>query len=67
MRRISSIIQILTIYDKYDIMLLLPASSDREEVGKMDYTLSYLVAVAAHVTGYFLCKWLESLHNKPGK
>ena len=33
----------------------------------MDCVLSYLVAVAAHISGYFLCKWLDQLHNKPGK
>ena len=39
-------------------------SGNREEVSPMEAILTdFLVAVAAQVTAYYLCKWLNSHHK----
>ena len=41
----------------YDIPAVIPSS--RKEVGAIAYIVDFLLAVAASVVAYYICKWLD--------
>lgn len=40
-------------------MVLSLQSDSRKEVNDVEYILGVLMAVLAHVIGYYVCKWLD--------
>ena len=49
---------------KYGMIKALPSyTGNRKEVDQMSYILNFLAAVAANISGYFVCKWIDRLHK----
>ena len=49
---------------KSGIIRVLPSDTgNRKEVDQMSYILNFLAAVAANVSGYFVCKWIDRLRK----
>ena len=36
---------------------------NRKEVNQMSYILDFLTAVAADVSGYYVCKWIDRMRK----
>lgn len=50
---------LLTIFE-HDYIIKWSVTSVRKEVANMRYIISLIVAIAANVAAYYICKWLDS-------